>query len=89
MSKQKGELVVCDRCGKELFLKYIGEKELDGGFSRSDRFEPLPNDWLDVYEIGYLCPHCTNTFKDLIHDFMSAYDVNNVNKIKITWRRDS
>lgn len=30
MSEQCGKLVTCDRCGKTLFLKCIGEGEADG-----------------------------------------------------------
>ena len=27
MSKVKGQLLTCDRCGKSVFLKYISERE--------------------------------------------------------------
>lgn len=69
MSEVKGKLVSCDRCGKEHFLKLIGTKDLDGGYSRYDEFEDLPEDWLFLSQIGSLCPHCAGLFRAFIHKF--------------------
>lgn len=72
MSGIKGKLISCDRCGHEHFLKYTGEGESDGGYTRWDKFEDLPEDWLWESEIGYLCPHCAGIFRAFIHKFMDC-----------------
>ena len=58
MSEWKGMIIGCDRCGKELRRKRLGETELDGGFTHVERFEEMPETWKYRYEIGYLCPEC-------------------------------
>ena len=45
MSEANGKLVTCDRCGKQIFLKTIGDEERDGGYSRWNKFEPFPDGW--------------------------------------------
>ena len=45
MAKSNGQIVTCDRCGKHTFLKCTGEGEADGGFTRWNEFEDLPNGW--------------------------------------------
>ena len=43
MAKVNGQIVTCDRCGKHIFLKCTGEGERDGGFTRWNKFESLPD----------------------------------------------
>ena len=69
MSEIKGKLISCDRCGKEQFVKFIGTDYLDGGYSKSDTYEPLPEDWLWLSQIGNLCPDCAGLFRAFIHKF--------------------
>ena len=33
MSEWKGKIVTCDRCFRERRCKFVGEDELDGGFT--------------------------------------------------------
>ena len=59
----------CDRCGKQVFLKAIGEGELDGGFTRWNKFETAESWSVDK---GDLCPICTLEFQKIVNDFWST-----------------
>ena len=37
-------MIVCDRCGAEVFLKCIGKGETDGGHTIWNEFEKIPED---------------------------------------------
>lgn len=66
MSRQKGELRTCDRCGKQVFCKYLKSGELDGGYTRWDEFEKAEG-W--SVNDGDLCSECTEEFAKLKADF--------------------
>ena len=70
MSEWQGMIIGCDRCGKELRRKRLGETELDGGFTHVERFEEMPETWKYRYEIGYLCPECNSEYELLLRNFM-------------------
>ena len=70
MSDWKGMIIGCDRCGKELRRKRLGETELDGGFTHVEMFEEIPETWKYRYEIGYLCPECNTAYETLVKNFM-------------------
>lgn len=70
MSEWKGMIIGCDRCGKELRRKRLGETELDGGFTHVERFEEMPETWKYRYEIGHLCPECNAEYEEIITKFM-------------------
>jgi len=53
-----GKLVVCDICANSVFLKFTGEKDLDGGFTRFNTFESSPDGWDRYKDIGQVCPTC-------------------------------
>lgn len=72
MSEQCGKLITCDRCGKTLFLKYIGEGETDGGYTRWNKFEDAPDGWEYHCDIGRLCPECNEEYVSVIERFMRA-----------------
>ena len=68
MSRVKGQITTCDRCGEQVFRKYIGRGEMDGGFTTWDKFEDEPAGW------GYedrkdLCPKCNAERKALIDEY--------------------
>lgn len=65
----------CDRCGETVFLRYLSTKELDGGFTKIDEFEKLPDGWKNFYEIGMLCPECSRKFDELRKGFMESEEV--------------
>lgn len=67
MSSQKGEIRTCDRCGEQVFCKYLKDGVMDGGFTRWNEFEKAEG-W--GYEDGKdLCPKCTEEFKKMKEDF--------------------
>lgn len=70
MAEKLGKKVICDRCGKHIFLEYICAKSLDGGFTRVKDFEPIPDDWLHSFDLNMrLCNECTNEFKAMLERF--------------------
>lgn len=76
MASVNGRLVSCDRCGEQVFLKCTGEGEADGGFTRWNNFESMPEGWGKVYvpscadddyiECMTTCPKCTAFWKSLL-----------------------
>ena len=72
MAEIKGRLSICDRCGEKAFSKCIGEGELDGGYTRWNKFEPLPDGWEYVSTLGLLCPKCNEEYKKLIEKFKES-----------------
>ena len=67
MSKVKGQLLTCDRCGGAVFLKYISERDTDGGYTKWEEYEKAEG-W--GYEIGKnLCPTCLEQYKEVMCDF--------------------
>lgn len=76
MSRVSGYLVTCSRCGATIFLKKLETRTTDGGYTRYDVMEELPDDWLPIYELGgHLCPECSKEFKKLIHNFMGGCNI--------------
>lgn len=71
MSEQCGKLVTCDRCGKNAFLKCIGEGETDGGYTKWNKFEEAHNGWKYYYNTGLLCPECNEEYVDIVEEFMN------------------
>lgn len=77
MSEIKGKLTTCDRCGKTVFLKTIGDGEADGGFTRWNKFEPYPDGW-DLVAVPdpdhtkhlyiRVCPDCHQMWRKIIND---------------------
>ena len=63
-----GKKDICDRCKTETFVRYIGTKEMDGGWTRIQNFEKLEN-WTWENDIGDLCPNCSKTYKEMIESF--------------------
>lgn len=78
MAEVKGKLVTCDRCGATYFLKCTGEEDMDGGFTRWNTFEALPEGWKIHSEVGQLCPKCNEKYEDLIKSFMSKTKYNEI-----------
>lgn len=74
MAERKGKLVTCDRCGETVFLECTGEGELDGGFTRWNKFEDMPNGWEKHFPMGMLCPKCNGEYKHLINSFMGTVE---------------
>lgn len=45
MAEVNGKIVTCDRCGNGIFRKVTGEHETDGGWTRWNDFEDMPDGW--------------------------------------------
>lgn len=45
---------------------------MDGGFTRWNRFEPLPSGWSSHSETGLLCPICNEEFNRIMDAFIDA-----------------
>lgn len=69
MSRENGEMRTCDRCGKQVFLKHIGDGERDGGFTRWNKFEKAEGWSVDR---GDLCPTCTQELTGILQEFWSS-----------------
>ena len=77
MGEAIGKLITCDRCKTSCFLKYTGEFEADGGYTRSSKYEAAPDGWgWHKDNIGHLCPKCNAEYENLIIQFMSKTVVN-------------
>lgn len=76
MSEKIGKIVTCDRCGREIFLNYTGTSHLDGGFTKIEHFEKMPDGWRvrESYGKDYimLCPDCNNEIELLHKKFMGV-----------------
>lgn len=68
--KTEGKLVQCDypKCNEHIMLAKIGECETDGGYTRYNNYEPLPDGW--GYKDGKdLCPDHHQYYLDMIAEF--------------------
>lgn len=74
MSREKGLLHTCDRCGATEFTPFIssdtkGKKETPGiEHFHGEEYAAAVN-WGYAADIGELCPTCTKMYKDLIEHF--------------------
>ena len=75
MSEQIGKRLTCDRCGETIFLKWEGMSEFDGGYSKIQHFEKVPEGWGSVIDLGLLCPRCYVEYGNLIENFKEAANV--------------
>lgn len=71
MSFVDGRKYICDRCHVETFCKCVGEGVSDGGFTRWNKFEPLPEDWGSHHDTGLLCSECNSMYRRTIDTFMN------------------
>ena len=69
--KEKGMKVTCDNCGRDIFLHRVEDVVMDGGYSRSEKYEDMPDGWASCYILHkyiILCPDCYKKLKWLITD---------------------
>lgn len=77
MAEMNGKLLICDRCGKQIFLRTTGEGETDGGYTRWNKFEPAPDGW-DLASVPEcpgakygsirVCPECHALWDAVIYE---------------------
>ena len=75
MARVNGQRVTCDRCGETCFVKTTGDGELDGGFTRWNKFEPLPPGWATKVIAGKgmdLCHNCAAEWELTEKEYMEA-----------------
>lgn len=71
MSEVEGKLLVCDVCGKTVFLKYVGDGKGDGGFTRWRKYEDRPEGWGRFATFSMLCPSCFKRIRTAIDSAVS------------------
>lgn len=67
------KVVMCDRCGKQIFRKFLKTEGIDGGWTKVDHFEPVPTTW-GWHEGKKFCPECTAEYEKLFDDFMRKHE---------------
>lgn len=80
MSEVNGRLTTCERCGEQIFRKCVGEGEMDGGYTRWNKFEPYPDGWRivsvpeSVKKNGYVmvCPKCNSAWHQALFSHFIA-----------------
>lgn len=70
MSTAEGKMLACDVCGKSMFLKYLGDGEADGGYTKWRKYE-VADGWTryslpGVVSTGDLCPECAERIRDTL-----------------------
>lgn len=81
MASIHGRITTCDRCGEIAVSKCTGDGEADGGYTRWNKFEPLPEGWAHYPSVGDLCPKCNADYLKIVENFKN--DVNEFNNRKI------
>jgi len=71
VSEVEGKLLCCDVCGKTVFLKYVGDGEGDGGFTRWRKYEDRPEGWGRFATFSMLCPSCFKRIRTAIDSAVS------------------
>lgn len=68
MSEVEGKNLVCDVCGRTVFLKYVKTEEYDGGFTKIRRYEDKPDGWgsMLVWKYRTLCPSCNERMQEAL-----------------------
>lgn len=69
MTAIEGKLLTCDCCGETIFLKYIGDGETDGGYTRWRKYEKADGwDSLRIgdYNLANICPKCLKEMQDAV-----------------------
>ena len=67
--KNIGKLVHCDNCEKWVFLEKLEDMELDGGFTRAQKYTPMPEGWETCDVMGKstdLCPDCSRMIRSIL-----------------------
>lgn len=75
MAEFEGKNLVCDLCGRSVFLKYIGEGESDGGFTKWRKYEEKPKGWSSMSCVRFIfpnvCPSCAERIEDAIESVVN------------------
>lgn len=84
--KEKGILLTCDRCGKNVFLKHLNTETSDGGYTKQDRYEERPDGWCAVdktlsraIKSNHLCSDCSKKLANILDQFWNNVQEANEN----------
>lgn len=72
--RYEAEVVKCDNCGNTIIRKKTGDEENDGGYTRVNIYEDIPNGWMHerIYgKLSDLCPSCAEVFKSIMSKYMT------------------
>ena len=72
MAEVKGKMITCNRDSNFVFLKRLVDGDTDGGFTKYERYEDLPSDWMFATQFGYLCPKCAREFRTFMTTFFNG-----------------
>ena len=79
IGEAKGMLLTCDSCGAACFLRTVGDGVTDGGYTKWNKFEDLPEGWRYIdRNIAQLCPNCNAEYEELITRFMENKNLTSV-----------
>lgn len=69
MSKKKGMLITCDRCGEWAFRE---NKEHDSQNLVSyvpQNYSDIPTGWESIARVGDVCPKCAGEYSNILQQF--------------------
>lgn len=72
MAQEKGKLLTCNRCGKSVFLKFLGMEPQEWS-KPTEQYATAPDGWANAVSLGRdidLCPECTEEWVELQTRFM-------------------
>ena len=69
----EGVMERCEWCGRRYFRPHKETTYRDGGFTKIDKYEPLPEGWGNRYGIGMLCPNCSKDLDESIEAAKSRH----------------
>jgi len=78
MSRTKGMNVTCERCGNTVFLKQIEDLVMDGGLTRNEQYEEMPEGWGTFYCEGKsmdMCPRCLEHMRNAVKEAMLVFAI--------------
>lgn len=74
MAQEKGKMLTCNRCGKSVFLKFLGMEPREWS-QPVEKYEDAPTGWAAAVSLGDkidLCPDCTSEWVALQKKFMEG-----------------
>ena len=82
MSATEGKMLTCDVCGKSTFLRFVGEKEADGGYMKWREYEKSDG-WIMNVHVGDIwlqnvCPECGELLRKSLSETIAGIRANHV-----------
>lgn len=81
MSTTEGKLLTCDVCGKSIFLRFVGEKQADGGYTKWREYENADG-WTSIHmgeiRLQNVCPECGELLRKSLSETIDGVRANHV-----------